>query len=122
MIQFIKYFFVGGLAAVIDWLIYWMLIEYFSLFYLQAAFISFIIATLVNYLLSIKWVFKNRRYKKTMEVVLIYIISAVGLIINELFLYVLVELIEMNLLSAKISATGVVFFWNYFARKIFVFK
>jgi len=33
-----------------------------------------------------------------------------------------IDVIQINLVVAKISATGIAFFWNYFGREYFYFK
>lgn len=122
-IQLVKYFFVGGTAALCDWGFYWFLINILSIHYVLAAAISFLIATLVNYLLSLKWVFKNSsRFKRGTEVSLIFIVSAAGMLINQLTLVFLVEFLSWHYMLAKFSATGLVFFWNFYLRKYYIFN
>lgn len=121
--QLIKYFFVGGAAALCDWGFYWLLINIFSLHYAVAAALSFLIATLVNYLLSLKWVFINSsRFKRGTEMGLVFMVSAVGLLINQVTLVFLIEVIMLHYMLSKVIATGLVFFWNFYLRKYYIFK
>ena len=53
--------------------------------------------------------------------VLVFAVSAVGLGLNQLILALCVEEIGFNLFFSKVAATGCVFFWNYFARRVLVF-
>lgn len=90
--------------------------------YLRVAAGSFVAATLVNYVLSVRFVFVSGvRFRKRWEVALVFLVSAVGLVINQAILAACVELAHASLLVAKLAATGVVFFWNYIARRVFVF-
>lgn len=41
---------------------------------------------------------------------------------NQIVLYVNIDLIHIEKMISKFIATGSVFFWNYYARKHFVFK
>ena len=116
-IQMFRYAVIGGTAALSDWLLYWSLVRFGGIPYFWAAAISFTAATLLNYLLCIKWVFYDSRYSRWMEAGLVFLISLAGLGFNELILIILVEFISMHFLTAKVSATGVVFFWNFFARR-----
>jgi putative flippase GtrA len=120
--QLFKYFFVGATAALIDWLFYWILVNYGAVHYLLAAVISFNIATLVNYLLSVKWVFNSGRYSKYIEISLVFLVSLLGLLFNELFLYLFKEIFNLHFMISKVAATGIVFFWNYLSRKKLIFN
>jgi putative flippase GtrA len=91
--------------------------------YLIVALVSFAIATLVNYFLSIKYVFKSgARYTKSTEIFAVYIVSFFALLINEIILYVLIDLLFIEMIFSKIMATGIVFSWNYLIRKNYIFK
>jgi putative flippase GtrA len=120
--QLFRYFIVGGTAAAVDWSFYWFFVSICGLHYLAAASISFTAATLVNYGLCVKWVFPAGRFKKSLEFSLVFFVSLVGLLFNALFLYILLEFLLMHFMLAKILTTGLVFFWNYFARKKFIFR
>ena len=47
-----KYLLVGGSAAIVNWCIFFVCFHFLNLHYLLAGFISFIIATLWNFLLA----------------------------------------------------------------------
>ena len=122
-LQIIGYLFVGGTAALTDWFFYWVFINRFGLHYILASFISFTIATFVNYFLSVKWVFKSgKRFGKTAEIGLVFLVSSVGLLVNQLCLALLIEILDANFMVAKVMATGVVFFWNFLIRKHLIFN
>jgi putative flippase GtrA len=57
-----------------------------------------------------------------MEFLLLYLVSAIGLILNLLLMSLLVGQWSFPLMTAKVSAPGLVFFWNFWGRKIRVFK
>lgn len=120
--KIIRYFFVGGMAAVVDITLFAIFAKFLSYNYLVVAFFSFIIATLINYLISIRIVFvSGTRHGKKKEVSLVYLVSGVGLLLNLLILYILISLLGVEKISSKVIATGLVFFWNYYARKYFIF-
>lgn len=121
--KIIKYFFVGGTAAVLDISIFYVFAQRMGFNYLLVAPIGFILATLLNYFLSIKLVFqKGSRFSPAMEIFAIFVVSTIALAINQLCLYFAIDVLLINKMIAKIGATGVVFFWNYFLRNNFVFK
>lgn len=121
--KIIKYFFVGGAAAAVDITIFFVFAKLFGFPYLTVGALGFIIATLVNYVLSTRFVFKSgARFSIKQEVILIYSVSMVGLILNQLVLYACVDGVGLELMLSKLIATGSVFLWNFFARNYFIFK
>ncbi|NLO17443.1 MAG: GtrA family protein [Arcobacter butzleri] len=118
----IKYFFVGAMAAIVDIGVFVLLAKVLGYNYILVAIISFVLGTLVNYLLSIKYVFSSgTRYTKSKEIGLVYSISAIGLLLNVVIIYISYSVLGVELVSSKLISTAIVFFWNYLARKYFVF-
>jgi putative flippase GtrA len=117
-----RYFGVGAAAACVDIGLFILFAQGLGWPYLRVAAASFVAATLVNYALSVRFVFvSGARFRRRWEVVLVFAVSAVGLAINQAILAAGVEVAGLNLLLAKLAATGVVFFWNYAARRFLVF-
>jgi putative flippase GtrA len=113
---------VGGIAAAVDVGLFMLFARVLGLPYLRVAAGTFVLATLVNYLLSVRFVFvSGQRFRRRWEIALVYLVSAVGLGINAGILWAAIELAGWGLLAGKLTATGTVFFWNYFARRYFVF-
>lgn len=121
--KIVKYFFVGGAAAIVDVGLFFIFAKFLAYNYLIVGFFTFIIATFVNYSLSIKYVFRSgKKYKKNYEVFLVYIVSATSLAINLFLLYVFHELLVVDVGLSKIIVTGLLFFYNYSVRKYFIFQ
>ena len=121
-VGFYKYIGVGSIAAFIDISIFTVFAKLLGFNYLIVALVSFTIATLVNYILSIKYVFKSGvRYSKGTEIFAVYTVSLIGLVINEIILYALIDLLLVEMIFSKIVATGIVFSWNYLIRKNYIF-
>ena len=117
-----RYFVVGGVAACVDIGLFLLFAQYLGLPYLRVSAATFVAATLVNYWLSIRFVFvSGARFRRRWELVLVFVVSAVGLALNQAILAFGVESLRMALLPSKLLATGAVFFWNYFARRVLVF-
>jgi len=113
---------VGGVAACVDIGLFMLFAQHLGLPYLRVSAASFVAATLVNYWLSIRFVFvSGQRFRRRWEMALVFLVSAFGLALNQAILALCVESLRIGLLPAKLSATGAVFFWNYFARRVFVF-
>lgn len=117
-----RYFVVGGVATCVDIGLFLLFAQHFGLPYLKVAAGTFVIATLVNYFLSVRFVFVSGiRYRRRWEIALVFVVSGVGLALNQTILSLCVERAQFSLLAGKLTATGTVFFWNYFARRLIVF-
>ncbi len=121
-IQLAKYVGVGGAAALVEWSSFALLIGFVHLHYLAAVTVSFVVATAVNYVLSARFVFVRGRHPAHKELLLLYLVSAVGLALNLLFMSFFVGRLSIPAMPAKIASTGLVFFWNFSARKMWVFE
>jgi len=120
--RIVKYFFVGGTAAVVDIGLFSIFASYLGWPWIPVSIATFTLATLTNYFLSIQFVFESgSRHKKHIEVIGVFIVSILALLVNQLVLYVSIEMLGLHLILSKIIATGVVFFWNYYGRSKFVF-
>lgn len=123
LVQLFRYTFVGGFAFLVDFGTLYILTEYFHIHYLLSAAIAFIFGLIINYLLSVKWVFNNRAMEnRWWEFLLFAIIGLVGLGLNELFLWILTDIFLIYYLVSKIITTFIVYFWNFFARKVLLFS
>ncbi|MBT8609462.1 GtrA family protein [Polynucleobacter paneuropaeus] len=90
--------------------------------WLPVSICTFILATTVNYVLSIRYVFESGvRHQKHIEIIGVFIISSSALLVNQIALYIAIEYLHIGLVLSKISATCIVFLWNYFGRSKLIF-
>lgn len=121
--QIIRYTLVGGFAFIADFSILFILTEYVGLHYLLSAAISFTLGLTINYILSIFWVFERRAVNsKFWEFFIFAIIGLIGLGFNEFFMWILTDVVFLHYLVSKMITTFIVYFWNFFARKIMLFS
>lgn len=114
---------VGGVAAIVDFVIFAVFAKWLGFNYLVVGAAGFIIATGLNYLLSIRYVFESGvRFGKQQEISLVFLVSFVALGINQLVLYTGIGVLGWEMLLTKILATGSVFFWNFGLRSRYVFR
>lgn len=122
LLQLVRYTFVGGFAFLIDFGLLFALTEYLGLHYLISATLSFIAGLLVNYALSKLWVFSHSKYSdREKEFLLFASIGVVGLLINNVCLWLLSSVIGIWYMLSKIITTIVTYLWNFFARKYIIF-
>ncbi len=126
--QFLSYFGVGGVSALIEWGLFSLLEYLFNIPYLLATILAFIASTTTNWYLGRVFTFKESAYteKRTKELFLVFLVSVIGLGFNLLLMYLFVDVFGMNtnmLKSlAKVLATGIVFVWNYLSRKLWIYR
>ena len=121
--KIVRYFGVGGVAAILDLLIFSTMVKWFEFNWFYVALLSFIIATGVNYFLSIKYVFQSGvRFIRSHEIFLVFFVSAIGLSVNQIVLWLLIEVAMLDEVVSKIVASGTVFIWNFMARNSFIFR
>lgn len=120
--QILKFGLVGGTAFVIDYVLLYFCTEFLHIHYLISSIISFTVSVIFNYILSIKWVFDVKKKQDVKDFVIFIILSVVGLGINSLIMYVMVEKFGVYYMLSKIVSTAVVMVYNFITRKIFVEK
>lgn len=118
-IQFLRYVFVGGVAAVVNIGSLFVLKEFLHMHYLLANIVGFVLGLITNYLLS-KWLVfaKENSMNKVVEFITYAVIGVIGLGLDTLFMWVFTDKIHLYFMISKIIATGLVFIWNFAARKI----
>lgn len=121
--QLVKFGIVGVLATLIDWVIFYLLTNIINIHYGIATAISFLISTVFNYYLSVKYVFDvDSSTSKKRNFIIFLIFSIIGLGLNELILWICIEKIRLYNMIGKIIATGLVMIFNFITRKIFLEK
>ena len=132
--QIIKFGVVGFFCFFIDFGITTGFTNLLGVHYLISKLLGFVVSAVVNYILSIKFVFTHKKeMDKKKEFSVFIILSAIGLVINEIVMYVCIDGVYMHseplneLISSElmvslsaIVATGVVMVYNFISRKLFL--
>ena len=133
--QILKFGAVGGVCFLIDFGVT-MGLKLIGVHYLLAGLCGFLVSVVANYILSFKFVFQRKEdMDRKKEFVVFVVLSAGGLLINELILYLCIDLVyaswnwlnqlineNLATAAAKIAATGVVMVYNFVTRKKFLEK
>lgn len=121
LIQIFKFTIVGGIATVIDFVFLYIFREFCHFPVLVSNTLSFCISVIYNYIASVKWVFDVNKDKNAKKQFIIFIIfSVLGLLLNNLIMWITVECLSIYYLLAKIIATAIVMVFNFVTRKIFL--
>ena len=121
--RIVRYFFVGGAAAAVDFTLFAIFTKAAGFPWFPSAVVSFVAATLFNYVLSIRHVFESGvRFKRNQEIFFVFLVSTIGLCLNQAVLWILIEHWRVEPLVAKACGTAAVFLWNFQARHGFIFR
>ena len=89
--------------------------------YFLSSGISFSVSVFVNYILSMRFVFQGKQdMNKWQEIAIFVVLSVIGLVFNQIIMYLLVEFFAIFYAIAKIFATLTVTIYNFISRKIFL--
>lgn len=120
MIQiFIKYGVVGFSGFCLDFSVTIFLKERVELHRYLANSIGFTVAASSNWFLNRIWTFESENPHLLFEYGSFFLISLIGLGINNSFLYLFER--NMNFYQAKVFAIGITVLWNFFANYYITF-
>jgi putative flippase GtrA len=123
MREFVRYCLAGGTAFVADFTVFLLFAEFFGVNYLIANTLGFLVGLIVNYLISISWVFTYRKYLKTApELSFFAIIGIGGIALGNSGMWLLVEHLSLGHVHAKIIVTAGILLYNYSSKKYFLFR
>ncbi len=89
--------------------------------YLISGSISFTVSVIINYILSVKYVFcSGHRTSSKKELIIFTLLSFLGLLINQIFMWYFVEYINLCYSISKIYAGLIVSVYNFISRKFFL--
>lgn len=119
--QLIKFGIVGVISTLLDYGLMILFTEIFGIYYLLSSTLSYAISLVFNYFASMKYVFHGREgVSKAKEFLIFTVLCLLGMGLNQLVLWLIVELLAIDYRISKILATGVVMVWNFVTRKIFL--
>ena len=121
--QIMKFGVVGVICFFIDYGLMIFLTEAMNISYLISSGISFTVSVIVNYILSLKYVFvAEEGNNKIVEFLIFLLLSTIGLGINQLLMWMCVERLNIFYMISKIAVTGIVMVYNFITRKLILEK
>ncbi|MFT6827224.1 MAG: putative flippase GtrA [Roseivirga sp.] len=120
-LKFLKFCTVGFSGLAIDFSITYLAKEKLKLNKYVANSLGFTIASTSNYFLNKVWTFNDTNPDAITQFSKYIFIALIGLLLNNLIIYLLVNKKEMTFYWAKLIAIGIVVFWNFIANYNFTF-
>ena len=121
ILKFLKFCVVGFSGMVVDFGVTWLCKEKFGWNKYISNSLGFILAATNNYLWNRLWTVESTSTNIPIEYGKFFLISVIGLIINNLTIYLLHGKLKWNFYLAKIFAIGVVTIWNFTMNYFFTF-
>lgn len=120
-VQIFKFGIVGVIATIIDFGFLYVFKEFCHFPVVVANTLSFCISVIYNYSASVKWVFDvNTEKDKRKQFITFIIFSVIGLLLNDLIMWVSTTHLHIYYMMAKIVATAIVMVFNFITRKMFL--
>jgi len=119
--QFARFLIVGGASFAVDYGIFFVLFHFFDVQYIVASTISFSVSLVLNYFLTLKFVFEAKPGRNIALEFALYIgLNIIALGLNQLILFLTVDLLGVSPLIGKLIATAVVLVYNFISRKLLI--
>jgi putative flippase GtrA len=120
--KFLKFGVVGLSGTAIDFFFTWLCKEKLRWNKFISNSIGFTLAATSNYLLNRIWTFESENPEVGREYLSFFLVSLVGLLLNNIFLYLFHEKAKLNFYLAKAFAIALVTVWNFLANYLFTFQ
>lgn len=116
-----KFAIVGGIGFLINTFILYILTDKFNLFYALSAIVSIQSAVIVQFLLNNSWTFHNNNKLSLFKKFIKYeSVNIFGTFLNYIILIFLTEIFGIYYLLSNLISVFVVFLFNYYNSKKFV--
>lgn len=141
ILEIIRFLIVGSVATLVDYFMtglyeFMVLKDEFNHFYdvffridfpthvvLKATTLGFLSGLIVNYFLSIIFVYDELGNSKSKKGFIVFaILSLIGLLISNIGMYLGYDLLNINQWIVKILVTGVVLIYNYISKRLIIFR
>ena len=122
LIKFLKFGAVGFSGLIVDYGFTYLFKEIFKVQKYISNSIGFTLAASSNYIFNRIWTFESNNPDIAVEYGEFFLISMIGLGINNFILWIMISRFKMNFYLGKLFAIGVVTLWNFFANYFITFQ
>lgn len=119
--QLFRFGIIGGLATIINCIIFVLLVDFLKLQPLAGNFLAFSSAFLISYLGHSSWTFKNKQHNK--ERLIKFLITAlIGLAVNSSFVWILMHYFNQSAYIAVLPMVFITPILVFYINKTWVFN
>jgi dolichol-phosphate mannosyltransferase len=118
----IKFGITGASGMAIDFFLTWIFKDQLHINKFIANGIGFSAAVTSNYFINRSWTFRSTEARVSKQFAGFIAVSVIGLLLNTFFIYLFNHVLLINFYISKAMAIFCVFFWNYTANFLLVFK
>ena len=109
------------LSLLVDYGLMIIFVEAFAMDYFTACAFSYTSSVFVNYILSMRYVFHGREdLSKTKEATIYFILGLFGLLCNQVFMWIAVDVLGIYYTLGKLLSALLVTGYNFISRKKFL--
>jgi|GEM_PF-620842 len=120
--KIVGFFLIGVFSTALDILLIFVFTEYFGIWYLLSATLSYCCGMVVNFFLTKYLVFRDTSRDYFGQFIAFAIISISSLVLTLGILFLAVEMFSLHYLIGKLIAVVVAFFWNYYFQSTVTFE
>lgn len=121
--QLFRYVIAAGGLFLIDLVLFYVFAVHFNFYYLAVNTLLFLFGSILNYVLSYKWVFLDSNVESHIRnIKVLILVLFFSLLLSNLQLYIYIEVLHLEKFDSKLISAAIVFIWNFMARKYFVFR
>ena len=120
--QFYKFIVVGVGSTLVNYLIFYTLLEFLKINYLISSAFGFLFGMMIGYFLNRKWTFQMDTKTTNAEIIKYFFVYAFSLILSLIFLKITVDAFKINTKIANFFALILTTFTNFIGIKMTVFK
>lgn len=120
--KIVKFGIVGSSGIVIDFGITYLLKEKLKVHRYLSNSLGFLFAASNNFIWNKLWTFENQNPAIGSQYLKFLLIGSVGLVLNNIFVYLFTEKLKLNFYLSKVFAIGLVLIWNFTGNLIFTFS
>lgn len=120
--QFVRFFVIGGLCALLTLMMMYILTTLLGIHYIISTIIVWFLTNFVGFYFNKLYTFKTHKSRFWRELYKYYIVMLSSCFLNVVLMYFFVSLFLIWYLFANIIVIGILFFYNFFMHKNLSFK
>ena len=120
--QILRYLVVAVIATVLDFIVFYILVNKFNLYYLIGAGFGFLMGLIINHILCISFVFDKRKFNLEKEIRFLISIGGMGILFTLGLMFIFTDIFGIYYVISRVVTIVIVFFWNFLIRKYVLFS